>query len=212
MKKLIYTCNYGNYDTVKNPIIKTLGWDYVMVTDTQKDADWDVVVWETNNPKWLAAREVKLMPELMFSDYDITIYIDASMQINTDLDEYIKRLSKTADMAMAQHPQRFCVYEEIKACVTHKRLLPIQSKEIYNRYKAQDIPEMGGLFQCGVMIRRNNNHMNYFGRKWFEETKFTHRDQIAFMHTYHEFPISLSPFSAYESGKFMIINRHSNGT
>jgi len=212
LKKLIYTCNYGNYDDIKEPIINTPGWDYVMATDTpQKTKRWNVVVRKSDYPVWLGAREIKLMPELLFADYDLTIYIDASITVNVDLDEYVKRLSENADMAVSQHPQRFCVYEEIKACVKHLRITPEQSKKIYNKYKDDGITEMGGLVQCDIMIRKNNKHLNYFGKRWFEETRFTTRDQIAFMHTYHRFPISLSLFSAYESSKFMIKTQHNNG-
>jgi len=183
-----------------------------MVTDgVRRSNGWDIVHRDKGYPKWLGAREIKLMPELLFADYDLTIYVDASITVNVDLDDYVKRLSHTADMGISQHPARFCVYEEMRACIVHLRLTPEQSKKIYNKYQEDNIPKMGGLFQCDIMIRRNNKYISYFGRKWFEETKFTTRDQIAFMHTYHKFPISLSLFSAHESAPFMIKSKHSNG-
>ena len=210
MNKLIYPVNIGGYDNIYKPRIVTPGWDYIYVTDTPKqDTGWNVLPYNDDNPSWLTSRRPKIKFHEFFDNYDLSIYIDSSIEVNVNLDEFVeKRISDSADMAMMQHPSRFCVYEEIKACVFHEKMDKRKSAEIGNKYKAEGVPRCEGLIQAGIMIRKHNRpNLNKFCDLWFEETKFTTRDQLSFMYTYHKYKIiSYNLFSAYNTG--LKINTH----
>lgn len=215
MKKLIYTCNYGNYDGIHEPEIKTPGWDYVLVTNNPKleSKEWDILYHRSNLSNFLASREPKLRHNMLFSDYDLSIYVDAAVQVNVNLDNFIEnRISDSADMAISQHPVRHCVYDEIKACVVHMRLSEKKADIIRLNFMDDGIPKSEGLVQCGIIIRKHNRpDLDKFGKLWFEKTKFTMRDQLAFMHTYHKHRIiSFNMFSAYEIELLMKTHIHNN--
>ena len=215
MKKLIYTCNYGNYDKVHEPTIKTPGWDYVMVTDNPKlkSRVWDILYHKSSLSNFLASREPKLKHNMLFADYGLSIYVDAAVRVCVDLDDFIKdKMSDSADMAISQHPVRHCVYDEIEACVVHKRLSEEKAKQIRLKYMGADIPKSEGLVQCDIIIRKHDRtNLDYFCRQWFEATKFSMRDQLAFMYTYHKYRVmSFNMFSAYDAAKTMIRYRHNN--
>ena len=141
----------------------------------------------------------------------MSIYVDAAVRVCVDLDDFIEnRISDSADMAISQHPVRHCVYDEIKACVVHMRLSEKKAKEIRLKYMDDGIPKSEGLVQCDIIIRKHDRHnLDYFCRQWFEATKFSMRDQLAFMYTYNKYRvISFNMFSAYEIDEMMIRYPH----
>ena len=216
MRKLIYTSNFGRYDTIRPPLVITPGWDYVCVTDFPRpDTGWNTMAY--NNPKmprWLIAREPKIKFNDFFPNYDISIYIDSSMEINTNLDNFLEgKLSDSADMAIMQHPERHCVYNEIYACVVHDRISKADSAKISNKYRAEEIPKIGGMTENRVIIRKHDRpNLDKFCDLWFEETKFTTRDQISFMYTYYKNRIiSFNLFSAQEVYSCFNKYRHKDG-
>ena len=209
MKKLIYTIHFGNYDKARSPKIKTPGWDYVMVTDNPnlKVEGWDMLHFESSHPNWLKAREVFIKHNMLFSDYDLSIMCGGQYEVNVDLDDFLaKKISDTADMAIAQHPARFCLYQEVAACVLYNKITKGQANQIMRAYQPVGVPKEFGLVQTGVMIRKHDrDNLDRFSRLWFEETKLTTRDQISFMYVYwKERLISFDLFSTHElDGRFI---------
>jgi len=216
MRKLIYTINFGRYDPIRKPLVVTPGWDYVCVTDFPRpDTGWNIMAYNNDMPRWLIAREVYIKHSKFFPDYDLSIMIGGQYDINCDLDEFLEgKLSDSADMAIMQHPERFCVYDEIHACVVHGKIRKPLAGKIADKYKNEGIPKREGMIQAGIIIRKHDRpNLDKFNDLWFEETKFTTRDQISFMYTYHKHKIiSYNTFSAYECDKQFIHNRHNDGT
>lgn len=215
MNKLIYTINYGNYDPIHKPKIITPGWDYVCVTDNPKSGTgWNMLPYDNDMPRWLIAREPKIKFDKFFPEYDISIYIDGGYMVNVDLNWFLEgKLSESADMALQQHPSRHCIYNEINACVVHTRMTKQKASEIELKYKGEGVPKCEGMTQNGIIIRKHNRgNLNKFCDMWFEETKFTTRDQLSFMYTYHKNKIiSFNLFSAYGMEDQFKLNRHNNG-
>lgn len=201
MRKLIYTSIFGGYDRIHHPKTITHGWDYVCVTDKPRTGTgWNILPYNNDMPRWLIAREPKIKFHNFFNDYDISIYVDGSIDVDMNLDEFVeKNISESADMALMQHPARLCVYNEIHACVVHKKVSKGKASEIEARYKSERIPKLGGMVQCGIIIRKHDRpNLKKFCDLWFEETKFTTRDQLSFMHTIEKNKIiSYNLFSAH---------------
>lgn len=213
IKKLLYTINFGGYDKARPPKIKTPGWDYVMVTDNPslKVKGWDMLHFESKHPMWLQAREVYIKHNMLFGDYGLSIMCGGQYEVNVDLDLFLEgKMSKSADMAIAQHPARLCIYREIDACVHHLKISPEKANEIRKKYKQEGVPKEFGQVQCGVIIRKHDRHnLDRFSRLWFEETKFTTRDQLSFMYVYwKERLISFDLFSTQELDRRFIHNWH----
>lgn len=205
MKKVCYTINFGNYDILQEPKVITPGWDYVCITDNPKlKTKWDILHYDNDMPRWLIAREAYIKHNKFLKDYDLSIMVGGQYSVNVNLDEWMKnRISDSADMALAQHNQRFCVYREIDACVAFNKMTDQKRIEIYKKYISAGLQEEFGLVQCGVIIRKHNRpNLDKFSDLWFEETKFTTRDQVSFMYTYFKHRIiSYNLFSAKEFGR-----------
>ena len=211
MKKLIYTVHFGQYDNLWEPTFIAAGWDHVVVTDNiyLKSKYWNVVYYKETLPPWLLARKVKILFNELFAEYDMSIYIDGSIQITNYIDAFVKGLG---DFSVTTHPERECVYDEIEACVRHLRLTREKADELKKRYRAEGIPERQGLYQCDVIVRNHRNEkVQEFCTRWYEETKKAQRDQIAFMHTLHYYPIEITPFTVGELRKYTKKYLHLNG-
>ena len=202
MKRLIYTVNFGDYDYLLEPEVITPGWDYVVVTDKKDiDSKWTPYYFNENLPGWLLARKPKILLNEFFPDYDISIFVDAMYRVNTDLNKLIEnKLSSYSDIALPQHNERHCVYEEIEACFRCGKMSRDLADKIISKYKYEGLQPKGGLTQCGFMIRSHHRkNLDEFNRLWYQETKFTTRDQISFMYICWKYNlISYNLFSVLE--------------
>ena len=125
--KVCYSVNMGGYDEIYDPIIMTPGWDYIYLTNTNAvSTKWEVRKFDDNMNNYLLSRLPKIKTYDFFPEYDISIYLDANVEIKTNLDEFIKdKLTNNADAAMIQHPERHCIYNEIMACVIYNKITKI---------------------------------------------------------------------------------------
>jgi GT2 family glycosyltransferase len=186
MKIAIYTTIFGNYDTLKEFPRQEVGADYYIVTDNPeiKAEGWTTVV--PDFPRWdlsarMRAKFFKLfpweLPELR--GYQITIYIDASIQVTSAnfVATCVKNLAH--DFLLFRHPQRRCIYEEGKAS---KELIKYDNEPIdvqLDFYRTFH-PANAGLYAGGVLIRRNTETMRkIMADWWFEIIKYSYQDQLS---------------------------------
>lgn len=200
MKKLIYTINYGGYDPVHEPLQITPGWDYVLYTDNRKlkSKHWNVVYYDEPLPRNLMARKVYILHEAFAPGYDVSIAIGGQMQIACNLDRFLDdKMPDGYDMAVAWHPERNNIYQEIRACVQFRKFDLSHAKMLENRYRA--MPHVYNLPQLAVIIRRGGvEALNQWEHKWWEETQIALRDQIAFSYClwkYPEIQVKYYPYS-----------------
>jgi hypothetical protein len=187
MRIAIYRTIFDDYNDLKPIPQQTMPFDYYCITDnTELKIDGCTTIVpqyprKDLHPR-LRAKFFKLfpfeLPEL--SDYDITIYIDGSINVhNSNFIQWCLNNLK-GDMLLFKHPQRNCIYDEFNA-----------SKELNKyKYEMQDIqmtnysqfyPRKGGLYACGVLIRRNTEILREVMVKWwFEIIKYSWQDQVSF--------------------------------
>lgn len=204
MKKAIITAIFGNYDTLKTPSVMTKGWDYICLTDRNLVSDkWQVVSAPArfNDPS-KNARYYKIMPLL---DRDIIIWVDGSIQINCDLDNFVSKYYKD-DITIMDHPHRGCVYEEAQACIDREKDDPDIIKKQIEKYRKENYPENNGMIASGIFIRNNKQRVKELLYDWSEQvTNYSKRDQISFNYVAEKHPevrINLIPFSILENSLF----------
>ncbi len=171
MKKAIFTCLFGNYDTL-NPAPKFKGWDTILFTDTKpKNANgWIVKIVETTNPK-LESRRYKFLSHIHLSEYDLVCYQDANLILNQAPPESPMWL---------RHPRRKKVAEEIQYVLKigkANRQIIAQQMAFFRR---QRFPDNAGLFQNSLFVREHNERMNKLMELTFSiYEQFQTRDQFA---------------------------------
>lgn len=187
-KIAVYTCILGNYDNLLEPLFVPDNCDFFVITDQKiaQDSKWNKI----DPAKYLDFNHIsspiemnryfKMKPQVCFSEYNYSVYVDGNFQIYTDLTEHINKISTQYGIGVFAHAKRNCIYAEAAKCVELNKIDRQTKKKIITYMKQNQMPEDYGLLYCGMIAR---NHKNETGIKimdeWWEEfKKFPFRDQI----------------------------------
>ena len=136
------------------------------------------------DPKYKNRRDAKIYkvcPHLFLPGYDYYIWMDSTHILEADPEELIEEYLKGSEIAVFQHPERDCVYEEgnlVKQIgFDHANLIEDQ----LDFYRQMEYPEHNGLYELPVRIQKNNGRTQQLGLMWWEQIcMFSSRDQISF--------------------------------
>ncbi len=197
MKKVIYTAIIGNYDKLKEPKVVTEGFDYVCFTDnvTLKSPIWKIV--PVTNPEGLdntrLARKIKILCNSILKEYDLSIWVDGSVLIDCDLNNFIDVNYHGEDIVVPSNPYRSCVYEEADECIKLKKDSQDIIKKQMEDYKSEGYPEENGLVGTRLMIRNHRSKkVEEFMNSWWNEVNLkSKRDQLSFNFVLWKHPLSV---------------------
>lgn len=207
MLKTLYTANFNGYDVFREPAVVTPGWNYIYFTNDKniKSNIWDVRY--VRNIRAKEARFIKIMNPAC-SHHDLSIWIDSSITINCNLDNFIDKYSKS-DFNLLKHPNRNCVYQEAEACIKRKKdNVNVIKAQVIN-YRALGYPFNNGMVATGMLIRKRSKAINDFCEKWWQEVnRFSKRDQLSFnfINWKNPIPYHLIPFEVLQNE--FILNKH----
>lgn len=184
----VYTAEFGHYDDILEPVIQPDNIDYFLITDQElvTPGCWkvldpsDCIPEEFRKSPLLSNRWCKMHPHQLFSEYHVSIYIDANILIVSDFTELINRM-EDYPVAMFRHKNRACVYKEVDACLI-KEKAPRESLEAdRRRLKEHGVPENYGLLEATVIARRHlDPRCVELMEKWWDDfLQGCGRDQIA---------------------------------
>ncbi|MDO8610850.1 MAG: DUF616 domain-containing protein [bacterium] len=130
------------------------------------------------NYKWY-----KMMPHLIFPEYEYSLWMDSIFVLNGDINPYFEKYLSDANAAFFKHhANRDCLYEEGHICADLKLAPRDTVNEQLSKYKQDGYPEHNGLIMSGIILRKHHEKdvINCM-EQWFEETKtFCRRDQVSF--------------------------------
>lgn len=182
---VIYTVAAGNYDPIRVPQLIKPNYDYVAYVD---DADFAVpypwqrrqITISERSPR-VTSRYYKLHPHVLFPEYRTSVYLDASLEIQSDFDDLIKMSLCDHDIAQYIHPHRDCIYEEAKVVVDAGLDTEAVVAPQIQKYRQEGYPEHNGLFASGLIIRAHHTPtVKKTMEAWWQEVKMhSHRDQIS---------------------------------
>lgn len=182
-KRAIYTVITGGYDTLKEPFMKSEGWDYICFTDDPglTSTTWEVRQVEAEPNAQRLQRRIKIMAHEYLPEYRYTIYIDGSTRQLLDFNMLIREIGYAGGMVLKKHAKRHCVYEEIAACVKlnkdARKILMEQMDNYQNKWK---YPSNNGLYETGILIRENCPLVNNLCEHWYSELcLYSVRDQVS---------------------------------
>ncbi|WP_339879002.1 glycosyltransferase domain-containing protein [uncultured Algoriphagus sp.] len=185
MKKwVIYTALFGDYDQLREPEELIDEFDFICFTDQVqlRSNVWKIIfiTGQDHSPSWLN-RKYKMLPHLFLSNYEISIYMDVSIQLLKSPKQLIVQELGNNDMILAQHRLRNCVYDEARECVIFGKSSYINTVSQLRKYKRQGFPVSYGLFENGVLIRRHNSPpLIRLMEEWWEEYNQGYfRDQLS---------------------------------
>ena len=188
-KVVIYTCIYGRYDTILEPLYIDSNCEYYIFTDQDipaesiwKKADDSMIPKDCNTPA-LKNRFVKMFPEKFFSCV-YSIYIDGNLQIVGSPIFLIQEGITSCKTGIALHlsPRENCIYEEARSVFRLGKITKPEYKEILKLYTDNKMPKKYGMFECNVIVRDHGNpDMEIIMEKWWTCYKNgIKRDQLYF--------------------------------
>ena len=183
----IYTVLFGAYDAIRSPLMRPDNIDYYIITDQNVPAGrWIPLAADALLPgeilgdPVLCNRWCKMHPQLLFPEYSVSIYVDASFLITSDLPPCTAALD-SFPVSMFRHYARACVYDEVRVCTNFK--FDSQTGEEQERLlREHGVPEHWGLLEAPVIARRHHDAlcvsiMERWWQTFYEEP--AKRDQIA---------------------------------
>ena len=190
-KIAVYTCVFGNYDQIVEPLCYPDNIDYYVITDNKsfdsekwKSVDAEKFSEYTQNLSNVEKnRWFKMHPERVFGhEYRYSIYIDGNILPVTDFTEFVNRLGDVG-IAMFAHRYNDCVYQE--ALNNYYLIKKVPSEEITKQVeylRAANMPEHYGMTTCNVIVRDHENPivLKLMNDWWKEFMTNCRRDQLSF--------------------------------
>ncbi len=187
----VYTCVFGDYDSIYEPITQPNNIDYYVITDKPevKSKTWKVYNIQQFEPILVGMTNVeknrwfKMHPvEVFGGQYRYSIYIDGNILPVTDFTEYINKIGD-AGIAMFSHRYNDCIYQE---ALNNIYLIKKTATEEINKQilylKENGMPEQFGMTTCNVIARDHyNTNCNCLMTDWWDEFyRKCSRDQLSF--------------------------------
>lgn len=189
---VVYSNISKGYDTIKEPNFLHPEYDYVLFTDDDKPLHIKNSAWSYRKvPSSIALlgdniiinRYIKFHPKELFPDYDISIYIDGSIKILSDITPLIyKTIASNVGLGMHKHMFRDCVYTEAQTCINMRKGKKQGILNQMSTYEKEGFPHNYGLLEAGVLaIDLNNSLANEILNDWYEDfrTQKSMRDQLS---------------------------------
>lgn len=189
-KIVVYTCNFGNYESVKEPQHVDPTVEYILFTDNKeiRSKNWKIVVIDKQlKNSRRTSRLPKILPHKYLPAHDISIYIDSSLELKVgNVRKMVAECMEGKDIALYKHYKRNCVYDEIEFVmnstdrVVADKTLCLKAVE---KYKSIDYPKNNGFFENAFIFRRNTQEIRELSETWWTEySAGTERDQFTFMY------------------------------
>ena len=159
-RKVIYTCLTGGYDRLEQPATVAPDWDYVCFTDTDgQDGVWQLrkIPFESPDPV-VRSRYPKILPHKALPEYKYSVYMDANLRI-VDAEFYRiadRLITDEIPFAQVEHPERDCVYEELKYCYLKDKVDTRTAFRLYRKWTDEDLPRHAGLYENNLIYREHN--------------------------------------------------------
>jgi TOD1/MUCI70, glycosyltransferase-like domain len=223
-RAVVYTAIFGGYDSLKEQPPQDTPCDFVCFTDDVElgahSATWRVVrlrpkrfrtpTSALDHPR-MQAKWFKLMSHRVFPGgrlalrydfspfarrrYSTIIWIDGSIQIKTEA--FVRELSGYLGLsgwALVPHPERDCIYDELVAAAPMAKYTGQPLEEQVAHYRAMGHPPHGGLWACGVIVRKgkSNQRLDTLNEAWWDENRhWSYQDQLSLPYLLRRFGMSV---------------------
>lgn len=178
-----YTAIFGRVSDSLRPLPAARGVKFVAFVDRRHNFEEG---WELRPPqreyedKRRQARWHKCRAHELFPDAEHSLWIDGNLLLKGSPARLLPCLD-ACDLATFRHQERRCVYDELFACIRHRK----DSEQIMvrqvDRYAALGYPRDNGLAETCAVLRRHTDAVNRFNEAWWREIENgSVRDQLSF--------------------------------
>lgn len=193
MKKVVYTVLTGCQEIINDPFStlpntgeSPLDYERICFTD---NPDLKSSVWECRLldgyalQAFIECRRPKLLPHLFLEEYDISLYIDNTVQLLVSPTLIFEKYSTNkSPLTCFKHPWRDCIYDEGEEVIRQEIDKEETVRSQLDFYEAQSFPKNLGLIAGTVLLRRHNDpDLIRVSEEWMAHVlNFSKRDQLSF--------------------------------
>ncbi len=204
MRKVIYTCLTGAYDSLRQPSAVDGSFDYVCFSDSLpagRDGLWEVRPMPSctgpDGPELHGtrlSRYPKILPHKVLPEYDISVYMDANLRITGKAfyDAVDAKIDSGCLIAQVPHLGADCVYDEVRRCHLMGKMSFSEAVAQKRYFKSLGFPRHVGMFENNVIFRRHRDPsvISVSEAWWKEYMAHSRRDQLALAPVYHAFGLA----------------------
>lgn len=222
-KIIVYTCNFGDYESVKEPILIDEKVRYILFTDKPDltSINWEVILVDAQGLNARrSSRLAKILSHRYLPPHDISIYIDSSLELYvSNFSQMLKECLGSDEIALYHHYCRNCVYDEIefvKNSADRRLENPSECSIVEKKYRDIGYPKKAGLYENALIIRKNSHTIENLNELWWKMFSMgPERDQFTLM--YCLFKLSISPNKItvgdqFRKNPFVRFHKHSYKT
>ena len=193
----VYTCILGHYDDLRQPAICDSRCDYYFL-GFEEQKNIGIYQWidiSGKLPEGLELKDLtrinrycKMHPHIFFPQYNYSIYVDGSIQIQTEVARLIQKIGRIG-IASYGMPTADDVYEHAASLFYYCNAMGEEHgkekmRKQLQRYIEEGFPRYFGLTENGVMVREHNNKdcIRVMETWWKEVLNNSRRDQLSFMY------------------------------
>ena len=213
---VVYTAitnSTNNYDTLKRQKKDNDGTEFIAFLETPVPSDfWKFQQIHTkfDDPN-RNAKIHKILPHIYFPDKEYSLWIDGSVTIRFPFS--VSRLAEIyladADIALFQHHERDCIYDEADVCIQRKLDNQAVILKQIKKYRSENYPAHNGLGECTVLLRRHTDKIKQFNEMWwYEICNGSRRDQISFNYVVRKLGLKVNYFPGDIKKENYLFSRH----
>ncbi len=216
----VYTCITGDYDNLKEVIVKEDNIDYICFTNNMEltSSTWKIIHIEDGKlSNHYLSRKLKMLGHpYIDKNYDLSIWIDASIIFKKSVNEFLNNFFDTSNdlLAACKHNCRSSIKEEASACKEYKKDNEEIIDSLLQFYKKEKFPDNLGLLEMTLIIKRHNNQLVKETMKlWFDMLlKYSKRDQLSFMYCLYKtkLPFKSIPLNVWNN-EYLEFSTHNEG-
>lgn len=122
-----------------------------------------------------------MLPHHYLGQYFYSLYVDGNIRIVRNPRDLVDKYLTRYCIAIPPHPDRSCVYDEVRACIEMGVLRASDVEAQIEEYAENGFPVNAGLWENNVILRKHNEPsvvrlMEDWWREYKEKSK---RDQIS---------------------------------
>ena len=188
-KIVVYTSIFGGYDTILEPYYVSDMCDYFIITDQKIPGGsiWKKITVENiegfeEMDDYHKSKFCKMMPHILFPEYDYSIWVDGNVQIVADLVPLVDRMEDKTAMATFKNPLHNCIYTEKNFLICKNAANYEQLEAQINLYKEKGFPKQFGMREFSIIVRKHSDELcqKLMKQWWGHVNRYTMRDQISF--------------------------------
>ncbi|MDQ2078321.1 glycosyltransferase [Marinimicrobium sp. ABcell2] len=172
LRIVVYTCNFGGYESVKEPLSVDPDVSYILFTDNPnlESNVWNIKYIDTKgmSPS-RASRLPKILAHAYLPPHDVSVYLDSSLTLkSSNVSRDILTHLKGSNIALYQHFSRNCTYLEIEECISLGKVSKASARVYAKEIKGQGFPKKFGLLENAFIVRENTQATRFLNELWFD--------------------------------------------